>query len=240
MPTWLFRELSRFASYLVVALLAVATWVFVKQLAKPAVVLLIFALGLWAGWNKEAISTRLWPRNGDVKRKTSPHSTAGDFAQYPMKLRERALPKVEPRKPDDLTSGERAVVGPRKSTDLTAEEQGLLDKGETTAVYAPSEHSGHSIIYAFKTGDGENAKPMLLFVFGMEDAEPARKEGETMAEFYYSRSLAEQFLFAEGWDKYHDRFFTRCYIEEGENAYTKAQSAAGRYLISTPSSNRMR
>ena len=192
-----------------------------------AVVLLTFALGLWAGWHKEAISTRLWPRNSEVKRETSSHSTAGDFAQYSMKLREQALPKVEPRKPEDLTREERAVVGPSKSTDLTAEEQALLDKGETTAIYAPSEHSGHSIIYAAKPGDGENAKPVLLFIFGMEDAEAARKEGESMGEFHYSRSLAEQFLFAEGWDKYHDRFFTRCYIEEGENAYDKAESGRG-------------
>jgi hypothetical protein len=40
-----------------------------------------------------------------------------------------------------------------------------------------------------------------------------------MAEFHYSPSQAHEFLFAQGWDKYHDRFFTRCYVQEGENAY---------------------
>ena len=43
-----------------------------------------------------------------------------------------------------------------------------------------------------------------------------------MAEFHYDRYQAEQFLFAEGWDKYHDRFFTRCYVQEGDNAYDEA------------------
>jgi hypothetical protein len=39
-----------------------------------------------------------------------------------------------------------------------------------------------------------------------EDAAVARSEGESMASFHYSRAMANQFLFAEGWDKYHDRF----------------------------------
>ena len=43
-----------------------------------------------------------------------------------------------------------------------------------------------------------------------------------MAEAHYSRAMAEQFLFAEGWDKYHDRFFTRAYVQEGVDAYQRA------------------
>jgi hypothetical protein len=42
-----------------------------------------------------------------------------------------------------------------------------------------------------------------------------------MAEFHYSPSQAHEFLFAQGWDKYHDRFFTRCYVQEGENGYDR-------------------
>ncbi len=48
------------------------------------------------------------------------------------------------------------------------------------------------------------------------------------AEANYSRFQAHEFLFAQGWDKYHDRFFTRCYVQEGEGAYDKAQAAAAK------------
>jgi hypothetical protein len=53
----------------------------------------------------------------------------------------------------------------------------------------------------------------------MEDAAPAREEGKSMAESRYTSAQAEQFLFAEGWDKYHDRFLTRAYVQEGLDAY---------------------
>jgi hypothetical protein len=109
-----------------------------------------------------------------------------------------------------------------KPTDLTPEEQELLNNGQHIERYGPTEHSGHSIIHLSKAGDRKNAKPAVCFVFGMEDAELARKEGESMAQFHYSRSQAEQFLVAQGWDKYHDRFFTRCYVQEGTDAYNKA------------------
>jgi hypothetical protein len=116
------------------------------------------------------------------------------------------------------------------SSDLTPEEQALVNKGATMEMYKPDEHSRHFIaridaVQDSKTGKPrkiENPTPVLCFVFGMEDAKPAREEGRSMAEFHYSRSQAEQFLFAEGWDKYHDRFFTRCYVQEGEGAYDKA------------------
>ena len=55
----------------------------------------------------------------------------------------------------------------------------------------------------------------------MELYEPT--EGQSMAESHYSPAQAEQFLFAEGWDKYHDRFFTRGYVQEGLDAYSKAR-----------------
>jgi tetratricopeptide (TPR) repeat protein len=76
-----FRELDPFASHVVVAALAIATWVFLivplwrrwrprllllsknnllkKRLAAATIVLLVFAVGLWTGWHKDAISARL-------------------------------------------------------------------------------------------------------------------------------------------------------------------------------------
>src|SRR6184192_4009038 len=76
-----FRELDPLASYVAVAVLAIATWVFLivplwrrwrprllllsknnllkKRLAAATIVLLVFAVGLWMGWHKDAISARL-------------------------------------------------------------------------------------------------------------------------------------------------------------------------------------
>jgi hypothetical protein len=123
-----------------------------------------------------------------------------------------------------------AIVSFAVAGDLTSEEQALVDKGSTMQMYKPDEHSRHFIaridsVTDPKTGKTRkiaNPQPVLCFIFGMEDAEPARREGRSMGEFHYTRPEAEQFLFAQGWDKYHDRFFTRCYIQEGENAYDKA------------------
>jgi hypothetical protein len=119
---------------------------------------------------------------------------------------------------------------PFSGTKLTPEEQALLNKGAIMEMYEPNQHSRHFITRLESVIDGktgkprkiENPQPVLCFVFGMEDAEVARKEGRNMAEVHYSRAQAEQFLFAEGWDKYHDRFFTRAYVQEGMNAYEKA------------------
>ena len=80
-----------------------------------------------------------------------------------------------------------------------------------------------------KTGEkrkiSKEAQEVLCFVFGMEDAKPAREQGRRMAEFHYTSEQAHEFLFAQGWDKYHDRFFTRCYVQEGEAAYDEAMKA---------------
>jgi hypothetical protein len=112
-----------------------------------------------------------------------------------------------------------------QADDLTTEEQALADKGATMEMYQPNEHSRHyltSIRASGKAHEKETPEPVLCFVFGMEDAAPAREEGKSMAEFHYSRSQADQFLFAQGWDKYHDRFFTRAYVQEGLEAFDKA------------------
>src|SRR5262245_65703353 len=76
-----FRGLNPIASHLAVAALAIATWIFLivplwrrwrpkllllsknnllkKRLAAATIVFLVFALGLWAGWHKDAISACL-------------------------------------------------------------------------------------------------------------------------------------------------------------------------------------
>jgi hypothetical protein len=115
-----------------------------------------------------------------------------------------------------------------KADDLTSEEQALVNKGAVMEMYKPDEHSRHFIAQIDSATDPQTGKTrkipkdsqkVVCFVFGIEDAEPAREQGRSMAECHYGRSQAEQFLFAQGWDKYHDRFFTRCYVQEGENAY---------------------
>jgi hypothetical protein len=117
---------------------------------------------------------------------------------------------------------------------LTKEEQGLVNKGAVMEMYKPDEHSRHFIAHIDsvtnpKTGKTRNipnkSQVVVCFVFGIEDAEPAREQGRSMAEFHYIPSQAHEFLFAQGWDKYHDRFFTRCYVQEGEDAYDTALKA---------------
>ncbi len=109
-------------------------------------------------------------------------------------------------------------------------------------MYKPDEHSRHFIAHIdavtdAKTGKtrqmGNNSQPVLCFVFGIEDAEPAREQGHSMAECKYSPSQAHEFLFAQGWEKYHDRFFTRCYVQEGENAYNAAVRAQQQHVDQT-------
>ena len=121
-----------------------------------------------------------------------------------------------------------------KADKFTKEEQALLDKNQTMQMYKPDEHSRHFVANIEsaadpKTGEkrkiSKDAQAVLCFVFGMEDAKPAREQGRSMAESHYSPEQAHEFLFAQGWDKYHDRFFTRCYVQEGEAAYEAAVKA---------------
>src|SRR6266487_693414 len=89
-PMCFFRELDPFASHVAVAALAVATWVFLivplwrrwrprllllsknnllkKRLAAATIVLLVFAVGLWTGWHKDAISARLSRWHSELTR----------------------------------------------------------------------------------------------------------------------------------------------------------------------------
>jgi tetratricopeptide (TPR) repeat protein len=85
-----FRELHPFASHVAVAALAIATWVFLivplwrrwrprllllsknnllkKRLAAATIALVVFAVGLWMGWHKDAISARLSRRHSELTR----------------------------------------------------------------------------------------------------------------------------------------------------------------------------
>src|SRR5436853_7569779 len=89
-PIALIPELDPLASHVAVAALAIATWVFLivplwrrwrprllllsennllkKRLAAATIVLLVFAVGLWAGWHKDAISARLSRRHSELTR----------------------------------------------------------------------------------------------------------------------------------------------------------------------------
>jgi hypothetical protein len=128
---------------------------------------------------------------------------------------------------------------------LTKEEQALVNKGAIMEMYKPDEHSGHFIAHIDSVTNPKTEKTrsvpnksqaVVCFVFGIEDAEPAREQGRSMAEFHYSSSQAHEFLFAQGWDKYHDRFFTRCHVQEGENAYDKAVKAQQKHVDQSSSS----
>jgi hypothetical protein len=125
----------------------------------------------------------------------------------------------------------RAEITPN-TTPLTTEEQALADKGAVMEMYRPSEHSGHYIttlsgVTDLKTGKMKSVTPesLLCYVFGLEDAQPARSEGTSMAAMNYTPQQAEQFLFAEGWDKYHDRFFTRA-LPTGSQSRRAAPTAS--------------
>lgn len=132
-----------------------------------------------------------------------------------------------------------------KPDTLTREEQALVDKGAFMEMYKPDQHSGHFIAHIDsvtepKTGKARNSpnksQAVVCFVFGIEDAQSAREQARSMAECHYSPSQAHEFLFAQGWDKYHDRFFTRCYVQEGENAYNKAVNAQQKHVDQSTSS----
>jgi hypothetical protein len=43
-----------------------------------------------------------------------------------------------------------------------------------------------------------------------------------------------EFLLAQGWDKYPDRFFTRCYVQD--NAYEEAAKAQQKHVDQSSSS----
>src|SRR5437762_9674196 len=133
-----------------------------------------------------------------------------------------------PLKPLVIAAASFIALSFSKADKFTKEEQALLDKNRIMQMYKPDEHSRHFIAHVDsatdpKTGEkrkiSKDAQAILCFVFGMEDAQPAREQGRSMAESHYSPPQAHEFLFAQGWEKYHDRFFTRCYVLEVVVAY---------------------
>jgi hypothetical protein len=96
-------------------------------------------------------------------------------------------------------------------------EKALMKKGYYMEVFETAKPSGHML---GKIGaPGKPTNDVVIFNFGIEDSQAARAEGRSMRAFNYAPAQAEQFLFAEGWDKYHDRFFTRAYVQEGMDAF---------------------
>src|SRR6476646_4790099 len=109
-----FRELDPFASHVAVAALAIVTWVFLivplwrrwrprllllsknnllkKRLAAATIVLLVFAVGLWTGWHKDAISARLSLWHGELTRtipSPSPSPTPLTLPESPVEATEQ-------------------------------------------------------------------------------------------------------------------------------------------------------
>ena len=99
---------------------------------------------------------------------------------------------------------------------LTAEEEALRAKGDIMEVYRPDEHSGYQV--GWITGPKGKGK-VLICNFGLENVARARAQGREMKGFNYTPEMAQQFLFAQGWDESHDRFYTRAYVQEGMNGY---------------------
>jgi hypothetical protein len=107
-----------------------------------------------------------------------------------------------------------------KADDFSDDEKALLSQGMSAELFEPDKPHRHWI--GTLSANGKSGQ-MVYITFGQEDAAPAREEGESMAEFHYTEALAEQFLFAEAWDKYKpDRFFTRAYLQVGMEAYEAA------------------
>ena len=150
-----------------------------------------------------------------------------------------------PLKPLVIAAASFIALSFSKADKFTKEEQALLDKNRIMQMYKPDEHSRHFIAHIDSTTDpktgekrkiSKDAQPVLCFVFGMEDSQPAREQGRSMAESHYSPEQAHEFLFAQGWDKYRDRFFTRCYVQEGEAAYEAAVKAQQKSVEQSSSS----
>src|SRR5215216_5759625 len=146
-----FRELDPVATHVAVAALAIATWVFLivplwrrwrprllllnknnllkKRLAAATIVLLVFALGLWAGWHKDAISDRLsrW-HSGLTSTIPSPSPSPGPLALTqssvePMAQTPASWPPLADQTP---------AFSPSLVDQLLRESIELRDRGDTT------------------------------------------------------------------------------------------------------------
>src|SRR5216117_3982862 len=138
-----FRELDPFASHVAVAALAIATWIFLivplwrrwrsrllllsknnlfkKRLAATTIVLLVFAVGLWTGWHKDAISARLARSHSELTR-TIPSPSP---SPSPLTLTESSV-EAMPQTPASWPSW------PSLVDQLLREGIELRDRGDTT------------------------------------------------------------------------------------------------------------
>ena len=149
-----FRELNPVISHVAVAALAIATWVFVivplsrrwrptllllrknnlvkKRLAAATIVLLVFAVGLWTGWHKDAIAARLSRWHNELTRTiSSPSPSPG-----PLTLTESSVqPLAETSASWPPLVDQTPASGPSLVDQLRREGIELRDRGDaTTAV----------------------------------------------------------------------------------------------------------
>ena len=146
-----FRELDPFVSHVAVAALAIATWVFLivplwrrwrarllllsknnllkKRLAAATIVFVVFAVGLWTGWHKDAISARLsrWP--GELTRTIpSPSPSPGPLTLTESSVEAMAqTPASWPPLVDETPASRPSLVD-----QLLREGIELRDRGDTT------------------------------------------------------------------------------------------------------------
>ncbi len=146
-----FRELNPVASHVAVAVLAIAMWIFLivplwrrwrprllllsennllkKRLAAATIVLLVFAVGLWAGWHKDAISARLSRWHSELTRTIpSPSPSPG-----PLTLTEPSV-EAAAQTPESWPSlaDQTPASGPSLVDQLKREGIELRDRGDTT------------------------------------------------------------------------------------------------------------
>jgi hypothetical protein len=146
-----FQELNPVASHVAVAVLAIVTWVFLivplwrrlrpglvslsknnllkKRLAAATIVLLVFAVGLWTGWHKDAISARLPRWQSDLTRSIpSPSPSPGPLIVTGSSLEATAqTPGLWPPLVDRTPASSPSLVD-----QFLREGIELRDRGETT------------------------------------------------------------------------------------------------------------
>jgi Tetratricopeptide repeat len=146
-----FRELNPFASHVAVAAFAIATWVFLivplwrrwrprflllsknnslkKRLAAATIVLLVFAVGLWTGWHKDAISARLPRWHSELTRTIpSPSPSPGPLTLTESSVEAMAQTPASSPPPVDQTP----ASWPSLVDQLKREGIELRDRGDTT------------------------------------------------------------------------------------------------------------
>jgi tetratricopeptide (TPR) repeat protein len=149
-----FRDLNLGVSHVAVAALAIATWVFVivplwkrmrprllllhknnllkKRVAGATIVIVVFAVGLWTGWHKDAISDRLSRWHGELARTiASPSPSSGSLAVMESPVQTATeTPASWPRLVDQIPASRPSLVD-----QLLREGIELRDRGDmTTAI----------------------------------------------------------------------------------------------------------